>query len=398
MAGVFGDVWRVLREDATCWLNLGDSYATNPGNGRGGETNGGGVPHRSGVDKSRCGLKPKDLIGIPWRVAFALQDAGYYLRSDIIWAKGNPMPESVTDRPTKAHEYIFLLSKSSRYFYDADAIRERVSEASVVQRSNLQHERGIFGDDFGFEIATAERAGLTPTVGTRSARRFFNVGIRLASAILDVTEPENNLSLFALDPEIRHQRLSDLAGTTIRNHPVMRRASAQASRFADGDVTAEQFLSELHSLWVTLTDGDQLKESWRFALRHVGLVNANGDTPIGIDDTSKVGQINVSHSEQYNIGGNGSQSIGRNKRSVWQINTTGYPNAHFAVFPEKLIEPCILAGCPVGGIVIDPFAGSGTTGRVAKRLGRRAILIEQNEVYCEMAAASLGQSVLDLSF
>ncbi len=123
---VFRETWRVLRDDGTLWLNLGDSYATNPGNGRGGETRvGGGIPHRSGMDKSKLpGLKPKDLIGIPWRVALALQADGWYLRSDIIWSKRNPMPESVTDRPTKSHEYIFLLTKSPIYYYDAEAIKE----------------------------------------------------------------------------------------------------------------------------------------------------------------------------------------------------------------------------------------------------------------------------------
>lgn len=125
MVAVFREVRRVLRADGVCWLNLGDSYAANPGNGRGGENPDGGLPHRSGNDKSKiAGLKSKDLIGIPWRVAFALQADGWWLRSEVIWAKPNPMPESVTDRPTKSHEQIFLLTKSARYFYDADAVRE----------------------------------------------------------------------------------------------------------------------------------------------------------------------------------------------------------------------------------------------------------------------------------
>jgi DNA modification methylase len=133
MVAVFREVRRVLRDDATLWLNLGDSYATNPGNGRGGEgsglTKGGKTPHRSGIDKSGLsGLKTKDLIGIPWMVAFALRADGWYLRSDIIWHKPNPMPESVRDRPTKAHEYLFLLSKSATYHYDADAVREPLAE------------------------------------------------------------------------------------------------------------------------------------------------------------------------------------------------------------------------------------------------------------------------------
>lgn len=131
MVAVFAEVWRVLKDDGVIWVNLGDSYAANRtyqvpstkggvkhGPAQGCEGNGSTVPE---------GLKPKDLVGIPWRVAFALQEAGWYLRSDIIWSKPNPMPESVTDRPTKAHEYIFLLSKNERYFYDADAIKEPVN-------------------------------------------------------------------------------------------------------------------------------------------------------------------------------------------------------------------------------------------------------------------------------
>jgi hypothetical protein len=265
--------------------------------------------------KDFTGLKPKDLIGIPWRVAFALQDAGWWLRSDIIWAKGNPMPESVTDRPTKAHEYLFLMAVAERYYYDADAIRE-------------PHARDWAGDH--------------------------------------------------------------LTG----------------------------------------------------AVDHLTGLDRNGSSQDGLTASLP-------------------NPAGRNKRSVWSVNTQPYSGAHFAVFPEKLIEPCILAGCPVQscavcgapwlrvverepavdpgrssdakfvnhtdrndgkrrlgaqyqaqldanppittgfapschcaaatvpGIVLDPFGGSGTVGVVAKRFNRRAILIEQNIDYCRMAADRL---------
>jgi DNA modification methylase len=142
MVEVFREVRRVLADDGTLWLNLGDSYAAAPGGGQG---KNGAVVDRSasrlGVreatfSKVSAGLKPKDLVGIPWRVAFALQDDGWYLRSDIIWHKPNPMPESVTDRPTKSHEYLFLLSKSERYFYDADAIAEPSTHAGRVVATN----------------------------------------------------------------------------------------------------------------------------------------------------------------------------------------------------------------------------------------------------------------------
>ena len=181
-------------------------------------------------------LKPKDLVGIPWRVAFALQDDGWYLRSDIIWSKPNPMPESVTDRPTRAHEYMFLLTKAERYYYDADAIKEK----------NITHHEGmIFG--------------------------------------------RNN----------KH----------------------------------EGYGTNIHS----------------------------GNTYIRKD--------------------------GRNKRSVWEITTQPYPEAHFATFPEALVEPCILAGCPNGGTVLDPFAGSGTTLVVAQKLGRKAVGTDINPEYLKLAAA-----------
>jgi DNA modification methylase len=238
MVAVFREVWRVLRDDGTLWLNLGDSYNA--------QYRGGGFDTASDKQRSNfgtadfmatkarmvTGLKPKDLVGIPWRVAFALQADGWYLRSDIIWAKPNPMPESVRDRPTKAHEYVFLLSKQARYWYDAEAIAE---------------------------------------------------------------------------------------------------ASCGAAEYPK---------------------------------RH-----GNGESVCGPGGAYRVG----------------STTSGRNRRTVWTIATQPYPEAHFATFPEKLVEPCVLAGCPVGGTVLDPFCGSGTTGVVAARLGREFIGIELNPEYVAMA-------------
>jgi len=231
LVNVFREVKRVLADDGTLWLNLGDSYA---GSGRGPAGNLGSKNNeRHMEDKHSCltpkGLKPKDLIGIPWRVALALQADGWYLRQDIIWSKPNPMPESVTDRCTKAHEYIFLLSKSPKYFYDADAISEPAIHA---------------GDDRG----------------SRTDSR-------------------------------RGTECNSMSGKT-------------------------------------------------------------GET--------------------------------RNKRSVWEVTTKPYSGAHFATFPPDLIKPCILAGCPAGGTVLDPFGGSGTTGMVALELGRSAELIELNPAYVEI--------------
>jgi DNA modification methylase len=258
---IFREVRRALRADGTLWLNLGDCYAT--GAGKVGNCPGGGVQGEAWKRKGPAqvpdgknpnagvptyqpnrmpqpGLKSKDLVGVPWRVAFALQADGWWLRQDIIWSKPNPMPESVTDRCTKAHEYLFLLSKSERYYYDADAI--------------------------------AEPAAVPEGAGNVSGSRY------IAAAKTDV-------------------RMRTKAG-----------------------------LAE-----------------------------------IGPRDT-------------------------RNKRSVWTVTTRPFSEAHFATFPPALIEPCILAGCPKGGTVLDCFGGAGTTGLVAERLQRDAVLIELNPDYADMAA------------
>lgn len=242
MVSVFAEVRRVLRDDGTLWLNLGDSYAGSSQTGGSGAsstlTKGGKVQAQYGQihkhKKSDGGLAAKQLIGIPWRVALALQTDGWYLRQDIIWNKTNPMPESIKDRCTKAHEYIFLLSKSPTYYFDNDAIKEPVQSDSTPSRRAKALGAG----------RKELRQGGTPYDGT-------------------------------------------------------------------------------------------------------------GDT--------------------------------RNKRSVWTIATQPFKEAHFATFPPKLVEPCILAGCPIGGTVLDPFFGAGTTGLVAGRHGRNAIGIELNPDYATIA-------------
>jgi DNA modification methylase len=253
MVEVFREVRRVLRDDGTCWVNLGDSYAhstTVMPTQR-------GDPHRLGprntdpdggkwnrsVGERQHGLKPKDLVGIPWRVAFALQADGWWLRQDIIWHKPNPMPESVRDRCTKAHEYVFLLTKSQRYFYDADAVSEAASQSS-----------------------------------------------------------------------------------------------GWAKQRAKGD------------------------DTWKYGRAAGGDPNSTN----GVGGTLALGTT-------------------RNRRSVWTITTKPYSGAHFAVMPPDLVEPCIKAGCPEGGTVLDPFAGSGTTLAVAAQLGRSGIGCELNPEYIELA-------------
>lgn len=280
MVAVFREVRRVLRDDGTLWLNLGDSYcSTPPGVKTGGvsaKSGLNGVNGASGKYRDRLasghatkrdtskipGLKPKDLIGIPWRVAFALQADGWYLRSAIVWAKPNPMPESVTDRPTSAYEMVFLLSKSERYHFDADAIREG--------RTSDEDANGFRGGAYtGGKIDNG-------AVGKRTA----------------------------------------VGNKRVRGVPP----------------------------------------------RHAGYETSDQS---GLDSVPR--------------------GTGRNARNVWTIATRPFPEAHFATFPPELAERCILAGCPAGGTVLDPFGGAGTTGLVADRLQRDAVLIELNPEYAAMA-------------
>jgi len=261
---VFREVWRILRDDGTVWLNLGDSY--NGSGGAGGDYIEGGLKEGQPKYPGRHinNLKLKDLIGIPWMVAFALRDDGWYLRQDIIWHKPNPMPESVKDRTTKAHEYIFLLSKSPKYYYDYEAIAEPSAESTVVR------------------------------YGYRSA---------------DKNDPNVKINKF--------------------NYSMS--SEAQAAAFEKANT-----------------------------------IIAQGKIPM------------------------------RNKRSVWTVTTKAYKGAHFATYPPELIEPMILAGCPEGGIVFDPFAGSGTTVAVANSLGRRGIGIDLNYNYLQLAQERVGKVQLPL--
>lgn len=244
MVDVFAEVHRVLKKEGTLWLNYGDCYATSPNGRSAADTKAAGNDDRTFRDKpfSTIGgaLKPKDLCMIPNRLAIALQEWGWWVRSEIIWAKRNCMPESIKDRPACSHEKVWLLSKSQRYFYDADAVKEPMSEGSASR----------YKYNFGGEKNEYVKTHFNPTA---------------------------------------------MRGT-----------------------------------------------------RDVG------------DET-------------------------RNLRNVWHIATQPFPDAHFATFPPALIEPCVKAGCLVGGTVLDPFGGSGTTGMVADRLGRDAILLELNPEYAEIA-------------
>lgn len=256
---VFRCVWDVLEDDGTLWVNMGDSYCNTNGFARAspeyqreGRNN---MPANDRkLDKLHAtGLKTKDLIGIPWMLAFALRADGWYLRQDIIWSKTNPMPESVQDRCTKSHEYIFLLSKSQKYYYDNESIKEKSIHAGE--------------------------------------QRSFN-------------------------------------------------SPKKAMRNVEGKVSS----------------GNEHPDA----------------LPVEVSEL-------------------------KNKRSVWTVNPKPYAGAHFAVFPEELIEPCILAGAPVGGIVLDPFMGSGTTAQVAQALGRQYLGCELNPEYGKLQKKRTAQTSLDFA-
>jgi DNA modification methylase len=266
LVDVFELCRELLSDDGTAWVNMGDSYAANRSMPQPPPTNTRNKTGHYGVTRIPDGLKPKDLIGQPWRLAFALQDAGWYLRQDIIWHKPNPMPESVQDRCTKAHEYLFLLSKSERYHYDAEAIKGPAS------------------------------FGPTPT-GVGFGRGFDS-------------------------PERIEKRGRRVPGNKSHKGATAYESGAEEHRTKAGLVDYAERVRDDESLALT-----------------------------------------------------------RNKRSVWTVATQPYAAAHFATFPEALVEPCVLAGSRVGDVVFDPFFGSGTTGQVASRLGRRFLGCELNPDY-----------------
>jgi DNA modification methylase len=317
MASVFREVKRVLKPDGQLWLNCGDTYVTGagrtgdqPGGGRQGEIWRGGHEGKQGymapigplTQPNRLpvpGLKPKDLAGIPWRLAFALQDDGWWLRSDIIVHKKNPMPESVEDRPTRSHEYLFLLTKNGsnpliwrsrdtlEWSFDPD-----LSETIFVEAEDGKKELSRWkGFDYYYD---AEAIAEASTYSGSSTRKF----------------------------------------------------------------TAEKIPSGWHQ---NQRDPDSL---WK---RRKGTGHVNPHNGNAVNATC--------HDWPY---------MTRNKRSVWTLATQPYPEAHYATMPEDLVKPCVLAGSRLGDVILDPFAGSGTTLKVALELGRKAIGIELNPKYIMM--------------
>lgn len=292
MVELFREVKRVLKNDGTIWVNIGDSYAASSKNRTvvqatmKSNLNGGlGTQAQCLVQQTKIvsGLKAKDLVGIPWMLAFALRADGWYLRQDIIWAKKNCMPESVTDRCTKSHEYIFMLSKSAKYYYDQEAIKE--PSIYDVDGTGTQARKARQKDN-AKSLPSTERAGI---------RQFK-----------DATKMEGKHA----DKQRGHSR------------------------------------------------------------RHNGF-NDRWD--------------NLTHQEQC--------TGMRNKRDVWFISPAQFPEAHFATFPEEIPSICIKAGCPIDGVVLDPFMGAGTTGLVARKSNRNFIGFELNPEYIRITEKRLSNEL-----
>lgn len=336
---LFREVRRVLADDGTVWLNLGDSYIS---------TASYNAPRKSGHDFDNAtvgrmpncrptvtGLAAKNLIGIPWRVALALQDDGWILRQDIIWHKPNPMPESVLDRCTKAHEYIFLLSKCPRYYYNAEAIQEAQAPSQVGR-------------------VRADVVGGT----SHKQRGQHSVGHVYTGPRPRVNEDERKA--LRTDTENRHRTAIPGGQSLKTERPQLVRAR---------ELAAEAGLTEAH----------------------LDAIRAGGLTDTG---KNKITQTGTGHNtaEVQRLAAEAKAALGgyyreflladtRNKRSVWTVATQPYAEAHFATFPPELIRPCVLAGSRPGDLVLDPFLGSGTTMQVALEEGREAVGCELNPEY-----------------
>lgn len=306
LVAVFREVRRVLRDDGTIWVNMGDSYASKPNGPLGGGGHKAQAPHvavrtaharRSGQIPD--GFKHKDLMGMPWRLAFALQDDGWYLRQDIVWAKPNPMPESVRDRCTKAHEYLFLLSKSPKYFFDQGAIREPANLSGKGSAATFRGGAYVNGSTFD------NSNGGTRTASGNVVPRNNGVGWGHGSD----------------KPARQRERVSK------------RNSFARETKYSSGD---------------------------------------HGQTGQHRPDREDIDYDTT-----------------RNKRSVWTVATNGFKGAHFATFPPDLIRPCVLAGAPRGGLVLDPFGGAGTTALVAMQEGRQSVICELNPEYAALARQRL---------
>lgn len=337
MVQVFDEVRRVLRDDGVCWLNLGDSYAND--DKWGGTTSG---KHAHGLHgepvgrtKRNTGLKAKNLIGIPWRVAFALQDAGWYLRSDIIWSKSNPMPESVTDRPTRAHEYLFLLTKSARYFYDAEAIKtppKEIGWETRKDRADVSHKSMPDPMKNGMRPRTDKQRG--------HSRRHDGFNDRW-----DAMPKAEQQSKFANARSVWEIATKPFSGAHFATMP------AELARRCIAAGTSERGCCSC------------------CGAPYTRIVDRESSWPARKETGATAGNVGVSNDYQNGIHG-----------GVKHHNLGGFSST-------KGWQPTCEcdAGDPVPCVVLDPFNGSGTTGMVALRMGRRYVGVELNPDYIALA-------------
>lgn len=402
MVEIFEECRRTLRPDGTLWLNIGDSYAGSWGNymptGSGGQRlksterfsrrayDGEGEQRRPPTSFKQRGIKPKDLIGQPWALAFALRAAGWYLRADIIWAKPNPMPESVNDRPTKAHEYIFLFSKSPKYYYDAEAIKEPVSSTTIERLSQAN-----FGNQHGGIKDPMNGGAGTPN---RSARRAVENLKKKMAAGWD-TRPGGHDTVSWNTENGKKKKTDEIEGQK-RLGDFRDKQRGHGRRHAGFN---EKYFGKQQEGFLYDHKPGHLDDYFNFNRPHGKAKNMavpqgqRPKQPASKKDT-KIKELDGAPERMGRYPGwrnNPEASVmTRNKRTVWNIATQPFPDAHFATYPEDLVRPCILAGSKPGDLVFDPFSGSGTTGKVAIDLGRQFVGIEINPEYAAMSRRRIG--------
>lgn len=463
LVDVFREVRRLLRDDGTLWLNLGDSYWGGKGKSgyelpheaearRGkGQTmqHGHSVPGYRDMrptDGKHPVIKPKDLIGIPWRVAFALQADGWYLRSDIIWHKPNPMPESVTDRPTKAHEYIFLLSKSQSYFYDADAVREKQDEETRTRAdfrggdkytgnnafNNSANRKPLSTQDGEPRMGRNRRSVWTVTTKPFSGWTKTSRQVPLAEGVLsggmthkvspdcqlhgylcrqDSTPPYDVRAIGEMIHNARNgenhdqEPRADSVPTDPRREPLTQGQSS--------DLPGQSHLpfATDHSNQSHRTGHDPATNpAYTPSAQSSVRTERKSETPASSGQGRGNGGYSISAGESGDSQGNqiagGTVDIPVERElygaSVVSLKDSGCTcvfyhtiteeTSHFATFPPDLIEPCILAGSKPGDTVLDPFNGSGTTGAVALKHHRQYIGIDLNPDYLELAHSRITQA------
>ena len=389
LVDIFREVRRVLKDEGTLWINIGDSYA-------GGQGRWGGVDNLSDIQNGNKGslteinvsrkwkhdiIKPKDLIGIPWMLAFALRSDGWYLRQDIIWHKPNPMPESVKDRCTKSHEYIFLFSKSSKYYFDYKSIQE---PCNYPDAKGMKFGSNKYGADVkGFEIYSGEEYEAN---GFRNKRDVWNIS-DISYANSKYTDANQEASVRCGMNKTRGEHILELR----KNLPLQ-----------------SEFVEFMRSR-TNVNALSEILDTPRTTIEHWFRTDNSGFSYPSIDEWNKLCEILNDGSEEFNSINRRMSEISyetddinknnegvRNKRDVWSVIPSHYKEAHFATFPEELVLPMLLAGCPSGGVVLDPFMGSGTTGVVAKNNNRMYVGCELNADYVEMAENRLNHQQIRL--